>query len=43
VNLGRLLTALETLHRRFEMAAREAPAGDVKATLRNRPSTTSGG
>ena len=34
VNLGRLLTALETLHRRFEMAAREAPAGDVKATLR---------
>jgi len=34
VNLGRLLAALETLHRRFEMAAREAPAGDVKATLR---------
>jgi predicted RND superfamily exporter protein len=34
VDLGRLLPALDTLHRRFEMAAREAPEGDVKAKLR---------
>jgi hypothetical protein len=34
VNLARLLTALDTLHRRFEMAAREAPEGEVKAKLR---------
>jgi uncharacterized protein len=34
VNLARLLTALDTLHRRFEMAAREAPEGEVKAKLK---------
>jgi hopanoid biosynthesis associated RND transporter like protein HpnN len=30
IDLERLLNALETLHRRFEVAAREAPEGDTK-------------
>jgi uncharacterized protein len=34
VNLGRLLTALETLNRRFTLAANESPEGDAKAKLR---------
>src|SRR4029453_2656249 len=34
VNLGRLVTALETLHRRFRLAASEAPEGDARAKLR---------
>jgi uncharacterized protein len=34
VNLGRLLTALETLNRRFGLAAAEAPEGDAKTKLR---------
>src|SRR5262249_25021171 len=33
VNLGRLLTALETLNRRFGLAAAEAPEGDAKTKL----------
>jgi hopanoid biosynthesis associated RND transporter like protein HpnN len=34
VDLGRLLTALETLNRRFTLAANESPEGDAKAKLR---------
>ncbi|HEX9821741.1 MAG TPA: MMPL family transporter [Methylomirabilota bacterium] len=33
LDLGRLVTALETLKRRFEIAANEAPAGDAKREL----------
>jgi hypothetical protein len=33
LDLGRLLTALETLKRRFEIAANEAPAGDAQREL----------
>jgi hopanoid biosynthesis associated RND transporter like protein HpnN len=33
LDLGRLLTALETLRRRFEIAANEAPAGDAQREL----------
>jgi hopanoid biosynthesis associated RND transporter like protein HpnN len=33
VDLARLLTALETLRRRFEIAANEAPAGDTRREL----------
>ena len=33
LDLGRLITALETLKRRFEIAANEAPAGDPKREL----------
>jgi hypothetical protein len=34
VDLARLLTALETLNRRFTLAANEAPAGDARIKLR---------
>jgi hypothetical protein len=35
VDLDRLITALETLHRRFELASNEAPAGDAQRRLRD--------